>query len=146
VSLRAEAAASIRAAWQAARTAEPCGYLLGRRGGGCVLVASAPAGTNVHPRPAGAFRLDPDEHLAVCRRARRAGLAVVGLWHGHRIGPARPSRADRAGARPPAPGLMLVAGRCAQDGPRLAAFARTQGLGWRACDLEISAPTRPSPA
>ncbi len=40
------------------------------------------------------FLLDPKDHLAAVRVARRRGLEVVGFWHSHPDHPARPSATD----------------------------------------------------
>lgn len=44
------------------------------------------------------FELDPAAVVAAEDRARARGLAIVGVWHSHPRGPARPSDADRAAA------------------------------------------------
>ena len=69
--------------------------------------------------PARAFALDPVQIARVARRAARLGLEVVGVWHSHPHGTARPSRADRAGA--PAGWWQVVVGSPA-DGLRVHAW------------------------
>lgn len=99
--------AALESAWREVGEAEPCGYLLGRGDAATRFLR----GRNVHPRPAFAFRLAPEEQLAVRRAARVEGLEVLAVWHGHRIGAARPSRADREGHGRLAPPWMVIAGR-----------------------------------
>ena len=40
------------------------------------------------------FLLDPQDHLAVDRVARRRGLDIIGFWHSHPDHPAEPSATD----------------------------------------------------
>lgn len=77
---------------------EACGVLLGRREGERIEVLEVRAGRNVATRAARAFELHPEDHLAFELEARRLGLEVVGVWHSHPRGPARPSTTDRASA------------------------------------------------
>lgn len=116
---------------------EPCGYLLGRDGpAGRLLVVRAEPGRNVHPAPAAAFRLAPEEHLAVRRVARAEDLRVVGCWHGHLEGPARPSRADADGLGPLGPFVALIIGREGAARPRLRAWWRDRdAAAWRELPL-----------
>jgi len=133
--LAPEAAGLVKASLSGAADVEPCGYLVGSVEAGRGWCADrAWVGTNVHPEPRFAFLLDPDEQLAVQARARARGLRVIGLWHGHLAGPARPSRADRAGHHPLAPDVMLLA---AWEGGRivLRAHARLEGR-WREVPVE----------
>lgn len=111
--LPAAVQAALRVAWEAgvAEVREPCGYLVGTLRADELWVERAPAGANVHPAPARAFALAPLEHLAARRAARADGLRVIGCWHGHLRGDARPSRADLAGLGPLGPALMLILGR-----------------------------------
>ena len=132
-------AAAIRAACETAGGAEPCGYLVGRADDrGVLRVEAAWPGRNVHPAPRMAFLLDPDEQLEARRRARVAGLRLLGFWHGHLEGPATPSRADEAGLDALAPGLMLIAGREGPDPPVLRAFVR-RASDWTVLPLQVDA-------
>jgi desampylase len=77
---------------------ECCGLLEGLRREGAVEIVA------IHPTPnlAGrddAFAIDPAAHIALLRRLRGTGRAVVGCYHSHPNGRAEPSERDLAGAR-----------------------------------------------
>lgn len=42
------------------------------------------------------FKVHPADHFAAIRRARAAGLTIVGAYHSHPNGPSAPSETDRA--------------------------------------------------
>ena len=42
------------------------------------------------------FKVNPADHFAAIRRARAAGLEIVGAYHSHPNGPSEPSATDRA--------------------------------------------------
>ena len=73
---------------------ECCGLLVGKDR----RVDLALPMTNVDPRPRAGFRIDPAEHLAVRRVLRRLvpSLEIVGVYHSHPEGRARPSARDIA--------------------------------------------------
>jgi proteasome lid subunit RPN8/RPN11 len=78
---------------------EACALLIGSMEREDVHVAALWRARNLElQRPSERFELDPADHLAAERGARALGLAIVGIWHTHPDGPARPSAADRAGA------------------------------------------------
>lgn len=131
-------AASLRLAWAEGveARAEPCGYLLGIEAEDGVRVTHVRAGVNGHPQPERGFLLGPTEQLAVRREARAVGERVVGLWHGHLVGSAHPSRADTEGLGPLGPTLMLIAGREGLEPPRLRAW-RWAGEAWSELALVI---------
>ena len=74
------------------RPNESCGFLLGR--GSRVWYAAAMR--NVAARPARAYRIDDREHIASRRvlRSLEPRLDIIGVYHSHPSGPARPSRQD----------------------------------------------------
>jgi proteasome lid subunit RPN8/RPN11 len=83
-----------------ARDASPdecCGLLLGT---GEEIVASVRT-RNVADTPATRFLIDPQEHIAARRDARRRGLEVRGFYHSHPRSPAAPSETDRGEAAYP---------------------------------------------
>ena len=139
--LPAVLAAALRVAWLdgVAEQREPCGYLIGGVApDGSLEIVRAPTGVNVDPEPARAFRLAPEEHLAMRREARQVGARVLGLWHGHLVGDARPSRADADGLGPLGPQVALILGADADDPPRLAAWRRVEGAsGWEELPVAI---------
>lgn len=75
----------------AAHPDEACGLLLGRD-----AIEEARPCANVHPDPARHFEIDPAALIAAHRAARAGGLMVLGYYHSHPTGPARPSATDRA--------------------------------------------------
>jgi proteasome lid subunit RPN8/RPN11 len=111
------AAEAIRAAAEAAVPAECCGLLLGTAD---AIVQAWPA-RNTASEPVRRYDVDPADHVAAVREARRRGLSVVGAYHSHpRMSPA-PSATDLAEALPDF--LYLIAGReTAEAGWALRAF------------------------
>ena len=71
---------------------ECCGLLLGREG---VIAAARPV-RNVHRAPRTHFEIDPQALIDAHRAARQGGPEVIGYYHSHPHGPARPSATDRA--------------------------------------------------
>lgn len=89
--------AAAEAMLDAARDAHPreaCGLLLGVAG----AVRAATLAANVHPEPSRHFEIDPAALIAAHRAARAGGPQVLGYWHSHPNGLARPSATDRAHA------------------------------------------------
>jgi proteasome lid subunit RPN8/RPN11 len=73
---------------------ECCGFLIGDGMSidECVRVS------NVDPRPAVRYAIDPAEHIAVVRRLRGTSQSIVGCYHSHPSGPPAPSPSDVAEA------------------------------------------------
>ncbi|WP_419813816.1 Mov34/MPN/PAD-1 family protein [Glacieibacterium sp.] len=78
----------------AAAPNEACGLLLGAPG----TVERAEPAANVAAHPERSFEIDPAALLRWHREARGAGLAVIGHYHSHPNGLARPSATDAARA------------------------------------------------
>jgi predicted GIY-YIG superfamily endonuclease/proteasome lid subunit RPN8/RPN11 len=76
----------------AARPRECCGILLGD---GLRIARAVPA-ANVHARPETHFEIDPQALIDAHRAARSGGPQVLGYYHSHPNGLARPSATDRA--------------------------------------------------
>ncbi len=74
-----------------AHPAECCGLLLGT---GDAIASILPA-ANVAADPLRHFEIDPATLLGAHRAARADGPAVIGYYHSHPQGPARPSATDR---------------------------------------------------
>ena len=74
---------------------EACGLLVGR---GHDVHRIVPA-RNVDASPT-RYTIDPADHFAALREARRDGLAVIGAYHSHPAGPPEPSPRDTAEAVP----------------------------------------------
>ncbi len=69
---------------------ECCGLLLGASD---EITAAIPA-RNVHPEPATHFEIDPQALIDAHRGARAGGAQVLGYYHSHPNGLARPSATD----------------------------------------------------
>ena len=75
-----------------AHPSECCGILLGE---GAAITAIAPA-ANVHASPESHFEIDPQALVDAHRNARSGGPQVLGYYHSHPNGLARPSATDEA--------------------------------------------------
>jgi proteasome lid subunit RPN8/RPN11 len=102
----------------AAAPREACGLLVGR---GRVVQRIVPA-RNVDASPT-RYTIDPADHFAALRAARRDGLAVIGAYHSHPVGPPAPSPFDRAEAA--ADFLYLIVGLA--PAPAVAAWQLVDG-------------------
>ena len=69
---------------------ECCGILLGKGG----AITSATPADNVHARPESHFEIDPQALVDAHRAARSGGPQVLGYYHSHPNGLARPSATD----------------------------------------------------
>ena len=83
---------ALQAASKSAHPHEACGILLGTANRITRFVPAA----NVHPDPATHFEIDPQALIDAHRGAREGGLQVLGYFHSHPCGPARPSATDCA--------------------------------------------------
>ena len=70
---------------------ECCGLLIGSSD----IVEDATRARNLK-RSRTKFQVEPADHFAAVRKARAAGLEVVGAYHSHPSGPSGPSDTDRA--------------------------------------------------
>lgn len=89
---------------------ECCGVLIGRfsASGGCRVVRSL-AAENVWPgERSERYEIPPERLLEAMKSARAGGLEVVGYYHSHPRGEARPSRFDRERAWPGLSYLILA--------------------------------------
>jgi proteasome lid subunit RPN8/RPN11 len=98
VELPAALAAAIREQARAAAPRECCGLVEG-----LCEDASRFTVTALHPArnlAAGPdrFEIDPRDHIAAAKQARARGRAIIGCYHSHPRGAARPSASDIAGA------------------------------------------------
>jgi proteasome lid subunit RPN8/RPN11 len=94
LTLTPQAHAAILAAADAAAPHEACGLLLGT----ATHIGTAAPTANVHSDPARHFEIDPAALIAAHKAARAGGLAVLGYFHSHPNGLARPSATDAASA------------------------------------------------
>lgn len=94
LTLTPQAHAAILAAADSAAPHEACGLLLGT---GTHIETAQPT-ANVHPNPARHFEIDPAALIAAHKAARDGGQLVLGYFHSHPNGLARPSATDAASA------------------------------------------------
>jgi proteasome lid subunit RPN8/RPN11 len=97
ISLPADLRAGILAAARAAYPGECCGLVVG------VLDLDRAQITALHPArnlsdDPDRFDIDPTDHIVAQKSARATGHAVIGCYHSHPDGQARPSATDMAGA------------------------------------------------
>ena len=92
VTISPTAHAAILAAAAEAHPHETCGLLVGT---GTHINTARPA-ANVHPEPARHFEIDPIALIAAHKAARAGGPQIVGYFHSHPNGLARPSATDAA--------------------------------------------------
>ncbi|MFK3890005.1 M67 family metallopeptidase [Sphingomonas sp. NPDC079357] len=85
---------------------EICGLLLGD---GVVVTRLLPC-RNVAADPATRFEIDPAALIAAHRSARGGGERIIGHYHSHPSGIARPSPRDAADAAPDGSIWLIVAG------------------------------------
>lgn len=78
---------------------EGCGLLLGKRRGETAVVTEALPARNALASPR-RYEIEPEFVLAADRRARDAGLLLLGAWHSHTDSVPVPSATDRAEAWP----------------------------------------------
>jgi proteasome lid subunit RPN8/RPN11 len=109
VTVRACVFADIERHARATAPDECCGLLLGGLGR---IVESARA-RNAADMPATRYLIEPEDHFAAIRRARAAGLEVVGAYHSHPVGPPFPSARDVAES--PAPDFLHLLAAPADD-------------------------------
>jgi len=96
IHVSSQAMHAMEAAARDAHPNEACGILLGSRGpAGDTITAFTPA-KNVHPEPQTNFEIDPQALIDAHRAARSGGEQVIGYFHSHPSGAARPSATDIA--------------------------------------------------
>jgi proteasome lid subunit RPN8/RPN11 len=109
--------AAISAAAAAAWPSEACGLLVGERAGEVINIHKILTTPNVADAPERRFEVDPVALLAAHRAARAAGEELLGSWHSHPDGAARPSAMDRARANAPGEVWLIVPVAKGQAGP-----------------------------
>lgn len=100
------ALATIRRHAASAPREEICGLLLGVDG----RVEEARPVRNVAADPVGSFEVDPAALFAALRAERAGGATLLGHYHSHPAGPARPSARDAAAAAGDGRLWLIVAG------------------------------------
>jgi proteasome lid subunit RPN8/RPN11 len=102
---------AIRRHAEASRPEECCGVLLGEASPLGPRVTEAVPARNAAPGDRRrAYAIEPRDLLAAARRARAAGLEVLGYYHSHPEGSSRPSDRDRDRAWPLVSYLILGLG------------------------------------
>ena len=104
-----------------AAPSECCGLLVGTRSRVDECVATA----NVDPHPS-RYQVDPAAHLALNRRLRGSGRAIVGVYHSHPRGGGDPSPTDVAEALYP-DFIHLIVSAVFDDTPEIRAFRISEG-------------------
>jgi proteasome lid subunit RPN8/RPN11 len=90
ITLQAHAAILVAAA--KAHPGEACGLLLGTTS----HIETARSTANVHPDPTRHFEIDPAALIAAHKDARAGRAELIGYFHSHPNGRARPSATDAA--------------------------------------------------
>ena len=119
--------AEIARAAQSAFPRECCGLIEGVRAADIFRVRALHPARNL-AKAADRFEIDPADHFAALKAARARGQDLIGCYHSHPGGHARPSAADRAGAGQE-DFLWLIAATDGND-------CRLAGFVWRAPDFE----------
>ena len=114
--MRASAREAIVAHARAEAPLECCGLLLGVAG----VVEEACRARNMR-RSETAYLVDPADHFAAIRKARRQGQAVLGAYHSHPQAAAVPSPADRQDAWA-APFLYIIVSLADPHAPDLRGY------------------------
>lgn len=94
LTISADAHAAIVAHAVRESPAECCGLLIGAAD----RIDVAHQARNASATPRTRFVVEPEDHFAAIRRARASGRQVIGVYHSHPAGPARPSPTDLAEA------------------------------------------------
>jgi proteasome lid subunit RPN8/RPN11 len=97
VDLPAALAEQIRQEAAIAAPRECCGLVEGQREEGLFLVTALHPACNLAIED-DRFDIDPRDHLAAVKLARARGRQIIGCYHSHPGGAARPSPRDAAGA------------------------------------------------
>lgn len=87
---------------------EVCGLLGGHFGNDHSVVASVHPATNVAEAPESRYLIDPAEQLELMDRIEEDGEEIVGFYHSHPAGPARPSPTDADRAAWPDRSYLIV--------------------------------------
>lgn len=103
---------------------ESCGLLLGVRRRGVVSVDRALPAANVARDPHREFEVDPGAVVVALAEAERVGRELVGVYHSHPRGPARPSRRDLDELWP---GWVMILATPGRGGAELRAWGRAPG-------------------
>jgi proteasome lid subunit RPN8/RPN11 len=120
VTISAGAAAAILSHARESSPSECCGLLIGTPS----HVTTAMRAANLAESPTTRYLIDPHDHLAAIRLARRGGLQVVGAYHSHPRSTAVPSATDALEAF--SDFLWIIAG-LGTEPPELTAWTWSDG-------------------
>ncbi len=119
--------AAIVAAARNALPRECCGLLLGREGEGGWYVTEIVDSPNVAPADRqDRFEIDPGVLIAVQKRLRREGGAMIGIYHSHPNGRPTPSQTDLAQAWQTGKIWLIAALSGEEEVASVGAFLRTE--------------------
>jgi proteasome lid subunit RPN8/RPN11 len=122
VGISSAALQQIMAAAAASPDAEICGLLFGTS----AAIERAEPCANVAAEPARAFEIDPAALIAAHKAMRDGGARLIGCYHSHPHGPARPSPRDAEAANPDG-WLWLIAAGDEVTAWRAVAAGRVEG-------------------
>ncbi len=137
VRLTADVARRLIADARAAAPRECCGLLVGTGD----LIDECVATANLDPDPS-RFLVDPAAHINLNRQLRGSSRAVVGVYHSHPRGPARPSPSDVAEAHYPE-FVHVIVSALDRPAPELAGYRIIRGIV-TTLRVEVSPAARPS--
>ena len=92
---------AVKDAAEAAYPNECCGLLVGRRDGDDRTVDQVVESRNLASDPSNSFEIDMRLRLTLQKQLRGKGREIIGHYHSHPDGPARPSERDREQAWEP---------------------------------------------
>ena len=136
---------AIADAGEAAYPAEACGLLVGaKRPGDHWRVGRVAPARNVATDPRRRFEVDPGLRIGLERELRGTDRRVIGHYHSHPDGPARPSATDLAMVHEPDLVWLIAAVVDGQASQTLAYVARLDGTGFREIAIRSgAAPAAP---
>ena len=123
----------IEAQARAAFPGECCGLIEGRRDNNMTNVLALHPARNIASRR-DRFEIHPEDHFAALKEARADGQAIIGCYHSHPNGMAKPSAADRTGAGEE-DFLWLIAALAKADGPVTLAAYCYSAADFRSVDM-----------
>ncbi|MEP0391255.1 MAG: M67 family metallopeptidase [Erythrobacter sp.] len=91
IKVTSEVLEALREAAKRADPCEACGLLLGE----AVQITRFVEASNVHASPETHFEIDPQALIDAHRAARMGGPKLLGYFHSHPKGPAKPSQTDQ---------------------------------------------------
>lgn len=130
--------AAMKAAAVAARPEEACGLLVGaRETGNQIRVTQLAPSANLAADRRRRFEVDPALRLRLQKALRQSPHDIVGHYHSHPDGPARPSATDLAWATEPDLVWVILAVENGTAGEVAAHRLAADGAGFEPLDLAI---------